>query len=220
MKIYALEQFKQSVRPYTALNTDQNTAEHLRKLYHSASRKQEISVKSDIDRPVVFVDPDREAHKSSLIPDIDQVARQDCLIFSERAQRILTPHFTKFGEFMDVTFDEKYSIYYCNKFLDPFVLSETYATNGYSTIIEIHSFIEEKIRGIDVFKSIFDYDRLYFSEDAKKAIEINNLRNNLEFNLVWDSQDAEFIDETWGSLKQWNRIKELKDTISRRLDSI
>jgi hypothetical protein len=220
MKIYVIEASRNRKIPYISLNLDQDTAENIRILYYLSSISKKHTIKNEIQHPKVFVDAEIQKFNSRLLPDIDQVAQKDCIILSEKAQEVLSSYFLPNGEFIDVDFQDKYKIFYCNSFVSPFVKEETYVSKGNSPIVQIHSFIEEEIASLDVFKSIYDHIRLYFSERVKNAIENSKLRSNLVFRLVWDSEDPNYMNETWSNRLQWERAKEAKDIVYERLDSI
>ena len=73
----------------------------------------------------------------------------------------------------------------------------------------IYGFHEEKIAGLNIFKvSEQPLGGYFISEASKERLETSDLRSNLVFLLVWDSDDPDYRDERYDGMPgTWEAIK-------------
>lgn len=219
IKIYQMKARGVDDTPYLFATVHGDAGKKLMTSYFEASLRQDRSVLNNVNVPEIFFVPDYSTGSSNQLPDVDELMGNDGLVLSSEALHILEGLLKTSGELIRFSNRDDYRLYYCNNFLDPFVKEETYVTKGFSTLVKIHSFNPQSVAGSDFFKTIYDPRQCYVSENFKEIIEATGLRSNLMFPLVWDSDDPDFLDETWNAT-QWARIKADPELTFQRLDRI
>ena len=132
-------------------------------------------------------------------------------MFSERAVTVLGDMLRADGELLPLVCNEgKYHLFNPLRVVDAVDWEASYTVELGSIIdFQKFGFQQEKLRGLHIFKIPEHPLGYYFiSEALKSAAEAAELRNNLVFRLVWDSDDPDYFDERYAnSPGGWERVK-------------